>query len=171
MVKQIPVSQGETALVSDVDGDLIKHSWYLKVGSDRLKYAHRGNGKNEKGRWTNKALHREVMERIIGRTLRSDEDVDHIDGNGLNNARDNLRVTTASQNCANRRVNRDSKSGYKGVTWNEGHKKWEVSVCFHKRKFYLGSFTDKHEAARAYNAKAYELHGQYARLNMIDERL
>lgn len=170
MVKEIPLTREGPAIVSDIDADLAVYTWHLSIEAYRLNYAIRYR-KDENGNHVRIRLHRGIMERVVGRTLGRYEEVDHIDNDGLNCARDNLRVVTPSQNMANRRLNRNNKSGYKGVSWKTNDQKWRVCLGFQCKKIHLGMFTDKHEAARAYNAKALELFGQYARLNVIDESL
>lgn len=168
MVKEIVTSRGAVAIVSNIDADLAAYTWHLSIEAYRLNYAVR-YCTDEKGKHLRIRLHREIIERIIGRSLADGDEVDHIDGDGMNCCRDNLRVVTPSQNMANRRLNRDNKSGYKGVSWKTSDKKWRACIGFQRSKIHLGLFTDKHEAARAYNAKALELFGQYARINVIDE--
>jgi hypothetical protein len=167
MVKEILLTQGAISLVSDEDADLAAYSWYVQ----RLKYALRLSHKDDRGIWVRQYLHRAVMEKVIGRALQRYESVDHIDRNGLNNTRENLRIVNQSQNCANRSLGINSKSGYKGVSWNAQLQKWCAYISFHRKKMHLGYFTSKHDAARAYNAKAIELQGIYANVNDVDERL
>jgi hypothetical protein len=171
MVKQITLTRDGITLVSDEDADLESYSWYPQVARGRLSYANRLNYSDDNGVLVHEALHRVIMGRLLGRPLRRGEYVDHIDGNGLNNVRENLRLANGSQNGSNRRMSARNKSGYKGVSWNAQQQTWCASVCVNYQKFYLGNFASKHDAARAYNAKAIELHGQYARLNVIDEGL
>lgn len=90
---------------------------------------------------------------------------DHIDGDGLNNQRANLRRATTAQNGANRRSNVGSSSRFKGVTWHKGDKRWQASIKVDGRNRYLGSFRSEEDAARAYDAAAAEAWGEYARLN------
>jgi hypothetical protein len=93
--------------------------------------------------------------------------IDHINGNGLDNRRCNLRSATNSQNQANRRKQKNTSSIYKGVTWNKHAKKWLSQVKFNYEGIYLGLFISEIDAAIAYNAKAKELFGEYARINII----
>lgn len=166
---QIPLGQGAAVLLSNEDADLTQYPWYPAVRNERLAYAACWTHKDENGKWVRQFLHRMVMERVEGRKLDSREHVDHIDNNGLNNTRENLRIVNTSQNGANRRLSTRNKSGYKGVSWNTQTRKWCACIIFHRKKFHLGSFDNKHDAARAYNEKALELQGLYAKINAIDE--
>lgn len=94
--------------------------------------------------------------------------VDHADHNALNNRRSNLRICTSSQNHQNRKWTRGS-SKYKGVYWDKRYRKWCATICFEGRNYYLGSFDDEIEAAKAYDKKALELFGEFAYLNFPEE--
>ncbi len=89
--------------------------------------------------------------------------VDHIDGDGLNNRRNNLRPATDEQNKRNRRISKNNTSGYKGVFLDRG--RWRACIDEHGRRHYLGYFATAEEAARAYDAAAREGHGEFANLN------
>lgn len=90
--------------------------------------------------------------------------VDHIDGNPLNNAISNLRLATNAQNGRNRGANLTNKSGWKGVSWDAARKKWRAQIGVDGKVVPLGRFDDIKEAAEAYIFAALEFHGEYARL-------
>ena len=96
-------------------------------------------------------------------------DIDHIDGNGLNNQENNLRYSTHSQNMSNRGLDKNNKSGFKGVSWYQPSQKWQVKIAVQGKQKHLGYYSDIEEAARAYDAAAKELHGEFAWLNFPDE--
>jgi hypothetical protein len=92
--------------------------------------------------------------------------IDHINGNPLDNRRCNLRIVTPQQNCWHKTQNRkDNTSGYKGVTRH--HEKWRAQIYKGGRQIRIGRFTNKIDAAKAYNDKAIDLFGEYAYLNVI----
>ena len=91
--------------------------------------------------------------------------LDHIDGDQLNNNIENLRAVTLSQNQWNRKKIKITSSKYKGVT--KRSKKWEVCIKINKKSIYLGLFNSEIDAAIAYNEKAIELFGEYAKLNEV----
>lgn len=91
--------------------------------------------------------------------------IDHIDGNGSNNAIANLREATRSENMRNCGLRKHSTSGVKGVFWDAGVKKWRASINANGRRHYLGIYEDKEDAAAAYASAARRLHGEFARLN------
>jgi hypothetical protein len=88
--------------------------------------------------------------------------VDHKDGNGLNNCRDNLRVCTQRQNQANRRSD-GGASRFVGV--RRYGDKWRATIQYRGKVYHLGVFDDEVEAAKARDRKAWELHGEFAYLN------
>ncbi len=91
------------------------------------------------------------------------DQVDHKDGNPLNNRWDNLRLATQSLNNANAKLRRDSTSGLKGVTFHKGAQKWCAQIQWHGKRIYLGLFKSKEAAHIAYMEKATSLFGEYAR--------
>jgi hypothetical protein len=90
-------------------------------------------------------------------------EVDHIDGDGLNNRRANLRLATKAQNMKNRRPNRKSASGVKGVTWHKQNGKWQAQIMSDKDSHYLGYFETIEAAAKAYAEASVKLHGDFGR--------
>jgi hypothetical protein len=104
-------------------------------------------------------MHRQIMNAPEGLL------VDHIDGNGLNNQKNNLRLCSSAQNARNRRPTSKPYSKYKGVSWHKRNKKWEVRIAKSGKSTYLGTFEDELEAALAYDRKAEELFGEFAYLN------
>lgn len=159
-MKKIPLTQGKFALVDDEDfGKLNKHKWYANNG-----YAKR---KTLGGKLRRNTLY---MHRVILDMSPSNEHVDHKDNNGFNNCRSNLRCATCSQNQANRhklRVNTSSQ--FRGVYWHISAKKWISSIGYKMRLIHLGYYKIELEAAQAYDKKAKELFGEFARTNFYVE--
>ena len=93
---------------------------------------------------------------------------DHINHNGLDNRKENLRFATCRQNNANVRSRKNSSSQYLGVCWDKEGKKWRVVVIVNGKSQHVGRFICEHQAALAYNKKAKELYGEYANLNVIN---
>lgn len=105
-------------------------------------------------------LHREVMQ-VYGTSL-----VDHIDGNGLDNRRSNLRIATNQQNGANsQKWRKQTSSQYKGVSWDHSRGLWRADIMFNRKHVYLGRYSSESEAAQAYDNRAIDLFGEFARLN------
>jgi hypothetical protein len=105
-------------------------------------------------------MHREIIRASDG------EMCDHINHNGLDNRKVNLRLATRYQNAWNRRKpNVNSRSKYKGVSWNEREKRWHARIQVNGRSRFLGTFKDELEAAKTYDAAARKYHGAFAALN------
>ena len=96
-------------------------------------------------------------------------EVDHINGDRLDNRRSNLRPCSHAGNQRNRTRQSNNRSGYKGVCWHGQHRKWHAQLNYHGRTLHLGYFDRPSEAAHAYDQRARELHGDFARLNFASE--
>lgn len=92
-------------------------------------------------------------------------DLDHIDGNGLNNRISNLREATVIQNQANSKKRIDNSSGHKGVTWDKERGFWYARMRVNGRRVYLGSSTDYDVACSLYKDGMIKFHGEFARTN------
>jgi hypothetical protein len=109
----------------------------------------------------------QYLHRIIT-SCPSGKQVDHINLNKLDNRRENLRIVTHAQNQKNQPLFSDNRSGYKGVDWMKNLSKWRARIVCDGREYHIGLFSDRKDAAVAYNEKAKEIHGQFARLNIIE---
>ena len=103
-------------------------------------------------------MHRQILHLTSPNIL-----VDHINGNGLDNRRENLRICTHSQNCRNRRISSINKCGVKGVTKYKDQ--WKATIFINKKQCHLGYYDNKRDAGKAYDKKAKEVYGEFAYLN------
>lgn len=110
-------------------------------------------------------LHRAVMERLLNRKLERKEKVDHINGNGLDNRRENLRVVTHSQNLANRSITCSTTNCYKGITQCKRTGNWQSKIMVNYKTIYLGTYKTDKEAAKEYDWAAISYFGDNAKLN------
>jgi len=148
-MKEIPLTQGKVALVDDEDYEsLSQFKWY--AGKQRHTfYAERKNC--EKGKRKRMIMHRVIMKD----KLKENFFVDHIDHNGLNNQKSNLRVVTHRENLMNRRDKNLVSSIYSGVSWKKREKKYEVHVYVKGKNKFLGTFNDEIQAAIVYLQAVY----------------
>lgn len=103
------------------------------------------------------------MVRILNRELSRGEKIDHINGNGLDNRRDNIRLATHTQNMRNTKLRKNNKTGYKGVMWNTRRRKFQTYITVNSKLIYLGQFDLAEEAHKAYCDAAVKYHGEFAR--------
>lgn len=157
-MKLIPLTRGQSALVDDEDfEELLKYSWQA---NKFFRVSRRTPGKRCDKR------HYISMHRYIMGVSDPKVQIDHIDGNPLNNQRNNLRIATNSQNQQNRRKHLKCSSKYKGVSLDKRRGKWSSYIRIDKLKF-LGYFHSEIEAAKAYNEAAKKYFGEFAKLNNI----
>ena len=159
---EVPLTKGYVAIVDDVDAWIADVKWRVNI-NHRSMYGLRS--KKQNGRQYQFMLHRVLMERIVGRTLTKDEIVDHIDGDGLNNVRSNLRLCTRSQNMWNKKAHRNTSTGLKGVTFVTGHepRNWKAQIHVGRKNIYLGYHDTPEAAHKAYCDAAQFYFGEYWR--------
>lgn len=154
-------AQGRVVLIDDNDLELIApYSWYLweEVRKRGLRGPYALAGIKRDGRWGIIKMHKLIT---------GWDRTDHIDGNGLNNQRSNLRPASSQQNQANSRSVAGSSSLYKGVTWSKDRERWVAQIRVDGKQKHLGRFTDETDAAKAYDDAARRYFGEYARLNFL----
>ena len=159
-MKEIALTKSKVTIVDDGDFEgLNKYKWCAnKIGNTH--YAVRRSPR-EKSLLV--YMHRVILSAPVGLQ------VDHINHNGLDNCRCNLRLCTHAENQRNSPLRKDSTSGYKGVCWLINKNKYQAKIYLNRKQICLGSFDCPVEAAKAYNAKAKELFGEFAKLNIIKE--
>lgn len=154
MAVEIPLTRGQVALVDEQDEWAASQYKWHAIPAARTWYACRWTRRSD-GRGTTQALH----QLLTGWAL-----TDHINGNGLDNRRCNLRAATTAQNLSNMRKHRGS-SRFKGVSWFKRTQQWRAYIELSGRQIFLGHFHDEGEAALAYDVAAREHFGEFAALN------
>lgn len=157
---QIPLTKGYSTIVSPEDEAFSSLDWSYRDG-----YA--GRTIVIEGKTHILLLHRMIMERVLDRPLVNGELVDHWNKNTLDNTRSNLRLANRAQNGMNRKVNSNSKSGYKGVYEFRG--RWRSVINAEGRCISLGYHSTPELAAEEYNRAALKYFGEFASLNVIRE--
>lgn len=160
MAIEILLSQGLVALVDEEDAWATEFKWSADRDS-RTVYAVRSVWDGARSRRV--ALHREILKAPPGAM------VDHVNGNGLDCRRANLRLASRDQNNKNVRKRHSNTSGYKGVSWHAQDRLWRARIAVNKRNVSLGTYRTVEEAARAYDAAARRYHGEFARTNFEAE--
>jgi len=156
MSKEIDLTRGLKATVDDDDYDMLnKMSWYAQKDSRGKLYAA-----------TDVLGDTVYMHRLITKQEGGDSNkVDHISGNTLDNRKENLRITSTSENAMNnKKTNAPRTSKYKGVT-KQPDGRWRAMIGKDNKDIHIGYYDDEDTAAQAYDTKARELFGDKARLN------
>lgn len=153
-MKLISLTRGKIAIVDDED--------FETVNSYRWYYNNSGYATRE---FNGKAI---MMHRFI---LKAPPNlvVDHINWNGLDNRRENIRLCTTQQNNAHARTFKNNLSKLRGVSWYhwKGKPTWRARICFNKKLLFIGHYKTKEEAARGYNEAARRYFGEFAYQNPV----
>ena len=161
-MKEILLTHNKVAIIDDDVIDLIlEYKWRARKNKNRNTWYALGH-KYIKGKMFNVKMHRLVMGKS---TLQ----VDHIDCDGLNNQRSNLRFATQSQNSMNQRPQVGKASKYKGVHFNKNNKNFVSRIQINGTRIHIGVYVNEIDAAKAYDEKAKEIFGEFARLNFPNE--
>ncbi|MBK8139547.1 MAG: HNH endonuclease [Chloroflexi bacterium] len=158
----IQLTQGYVAIIDAADADIAQFKWtaHLKKGRDAV-YAYR-HTRTDGGKIERIFLHRLILCRMMQRTFARGELVDHINRDGLDCRRANLRVATPSQNQANRKIRKDAIGGLKGAVWDKSRGKWQAKIRAFGKNIFLGRYETAIEAHQAYMAAARQYFGEFA---------
>jgi hypothetical protein len=157
-IAYIPLTKGQYALIDRDDVETVGgYNWCaLWNRGTQSFYAVRGL-RIAVGKQTAFGMHNQILANPAGL------DIDHIHGNTLDNRRCALRLATRSENLRNRRINRNSASGFKGVSWHKSERKWRSDIQIENRRISLGYFSTAEAAHAAYCEAARKHFGVFAR--------
>lgn len=159
-MKEIPLTKGKVALVDDEDYErLVAFKWQATCNSRKRRWYATCNINLPNGQQTKTRMHRFIL------NAPKDLQVDHQNGDGLDNRRNNLRLATNSQNQQNRSLSPSSTSGFKGVSFHRGWNLYRARIYLDRKQISLGYFADARSAAIAYDASARKLFGKFAKTN------
>lgn len=154
--REIPLTKGYKAIVDLADYEwCATHRWHARVDRNNV-YALRSLNPGKV------LMHRVIL------NAPSDTLVDHINHNGLDNRRINLRLCTNRQNQFNKKKTLGKSSQYKGVYWNALNDRWVARLILEGNIMYLGNYCEERDAAMAYDAAANRYFGEFAKLNLIE---
>lgn len=152
----VPLTQGYEAVIDAVDAPLVdNHNWCASVKKHNV-YAMRKETCGVTGKRVNVFMHREIAAPSL------DEQVGHVNHDGLDNRRENLRACSPTENARNRRLRSDNRVGLKGVAWHKGKKKWRSRIRISGVEKFLGYFDCPEKAHAAYLRAAEDLFGDHA---------
>lgn len=159
--RAIQLTRGKWALVDEADYEFVSEwRWTATRGKHSCWYAgrsiHHSDGSIQYVR-----MHRVILGVGPG------EEVDHKNGDGLDNRRSNLRVCTHLDNTRNVALSGNNTSGFKGVYWCNRSRKWQACIKVDRRQLWLGGFASAADAAKAYDAAAIKHFGEFARTNAM----
>lgn len=157
-IREIPLTQGQIALVDEEDYEwLSQYNWLASSKKGKTCYAGRHIFSKGPFEW----MHR----KLLGLTYGDGKIVDHINRNGLDNRRCNIRIANKSLNSINRPLQRNNTSGYRGIYWDKKRNLWEVQIKTKGIRKHLGRFADIKAAALAFDKEALRQRGEMAVLN------
>lgn len=160
-MKTIPLTHGKVAIVDSEDYKwLSQFKWRAQKSGKRPDSFYAVRNVTIEKRRTTIQMHRQIMHPPEGL------EIDHKNNNGLDNRRCNLRFCTRSQNMANSRGHTRRFSSFKGVSFHKEYKKWRVRITHNGKNLHVGFFRSEVRAAKAYDDKAKELFGEFARPNL-----
>lgn len=162
-MKQIQLTQNKTALIDDEDFELVNEFKWCAVQQGRNFYATRGYWNKQTKKTKQIRMHRLIMDVTDPKI-----EIDHINGDGLNNQRYNLRICTRSQNQRNKRKQNNTTSKYEGVHWHKQHNKWIAKIRINGQRKHLGCFLCEIDAACYYDYYAIKYFDEFAKLNFPD---
>jgi hypothetical protein len=152
-MKIIELTQGKTAICDDEDYDrLIKHGWVYQPGRFGEEYA--------RACIKQKGI---LMHRFILNPPKYME-IDHVNGNGLDNRKCNIRICTHAENMRNRKNQSNNTSGHKGVHWDKQKNKWLVYAGKNNKRYYGGTYENIVDACSAQDKLSIKLYGEFARI-------
>ena len=158
---EISLTQGMRTVVDEDDYTYLNQWKWCVLRSGKLCYAARNTGQKQGEKHIIILMHRQIL------NVPECKEIDHKDGDGLNNCRTNLRICNHHKNHFNLRSRINTSSIYKGVYWDKGKHKWRARLGINGKMKHIGDFKDERQAALAYNRMAAIYFGEFARLNIL----
>jgi hypothetical protein len=159
-VAYVPLTQGYEAVIDADDVHLVSGwNWSARVNRNRgrVRQVYAIRAEYEAGKQSIVRMHRVVAKTSEGKFA------DHIDGDGLNNRKANLRDATPSENAFNKKKSSGNASGFKGVHWHKKSGKWQAQIGINYARVSLGLFETAEAAAAAYASASAQIHGRFGK--------
>lgn len=154
---EIPLTQGQTALIDDEDWKLVSaYNWYAAWNPNTKSFYAVTSLQRAHGKQATLYMHRLIVSAQTG------EQVDHIHHNTLDNRKSELRLCSGSQNQHNRATQANNTSGFKGVYWHKQSQKWQARIMLNGKRKSLGYYYNPELAHEAYCKAAHGFHGDFA---------
>lgn len=164
MIRNITTSKGSFNVIMDDEiATRIFDRWQWHPIIDRRGIVYFQSTRRVNSEGSELLLHREVYKYFHPEENIEGFHIDHINANWSDNRRENLRKATSSQNQMNRRLNANSKSGHKGISWDKEKGKWRARASINGIEKHLGFFLLKEEAIGVYCRYIMEKHKEFAR--------
>jgi len=155
-IAYVTLTKGNEAIIDAESAALVcMHNWYSKPDK-HTSYAIRNETFGD--RQIKIAMHRLIMQAKDGIF------VDHINGNGVDNRKENLRLATRGENARNQRISVANTSGFKGVSWDKKTDTWQAAIMVNSKTVFLGRFPVLQDACSAYRLASADLHGDFGRV-------
>lgn len=155
-MKKIKLTQGMFALVDDMDFEYLNQwKWHYNKGRGQGRAQRSTSRKSIEGK-TSIFMHRIIM------NVPKDMQIDHKNGNGLDNRKENLRVCTNMENNRNKGIARKNTSGVTGISWNKNYEKWHTYIKINNKFIFLGYFGDKEIAIQIRKQAEKQYFGEFA---------
>jgi hypothetical protein len=153
-MQKLKLTNGGHSFVDESTYALVNQWKWYKSKTDRVIRTTPGQGSKI-------LLHRLLL------NFPKNQDIDHINGNPLDNRLSNLRLCSHKENMRNSKKYKNNTSGYKGVSWSKSNKKWGATIWLENKKKFLGYFENAADASHSYNEAASKYFGEFARINQI----
>ncbi len=155
-MKVIHLTQNKVTWLDNEDFERVnKYKWHANKKTTGVFYAYRKQWIPEKQKYITIIMHRFIM------NCPEDMEIDHIDHNGLNNQKSNLKICSHADNMRNIKVRRTSNSGFRGISWDKKNKKWRITICKEKKFYNRGRFTELEDAVKEHRKSFKEIFGYY----------
>lgn len=158
-IAYVELTKGQWSVIESQDAAWIgANNWHVLWDEDTESFYASRCGSKIRGESGTVGMHAAIVKPRMGYLP------DHINGNTLDNRRNNLREATGSQNQCNKRILKNNKSGYRGVSWSARNGKWVAYIKLQRVQKFIGYFDNPEDAHLAYLEAAATIHGEFCRI-------